>query len=232
MAMVPGVTFRTIDEPQPGAKLAAVYGQRAQAYAAWYLQHGDDARPSAAEGLEALAPAHARAGARLRGHGARGGRRRSRGRPHVHDVEAARRRDRLLAGRAARRRARSAARAELRLSGRAHGCRHPAHRLPRAHRDRGDRRRLGSVRRHERPGPGRLAHVRRPSVDGRGVRRADRDPLPARDVRHGRGGARRARAPAERPHPQPDARRRVGRRAHRLPQPRPAARRSGGCRSP
>jgi predicted choloylglycine hydrolase len=54
MAMAPGVTFRTIAEPQPGAKLAEVYGQRAQAYAAWYLQHGDAARPSAAEGLEAL----------------------------------------------------------------------------------------------------------------------------------------------------------------------------------
>ena len=54
MAMVPGITFRTIDESQPGVKLAAVYAQRAQAYAAWYVQHGDAARPSAAEGLDAL----------------------------------------------------------------------------------------------------------------------------------------------------------------------------------
>ena len=107
MAMMPGVTFRTIDEPQPGAKLAAVYAQRAQAYAAWYLQHGDAARPSAAEGLEALRlhmPELVPVYDAMR---ARGGSRRPRGRPHVHDVEAARRRDRLLAGRAARRRARS-----------------------------------------------------------------------------------------------------------------------------
>jgi predicted choloylglycine hydrolase len=54
MAMMPGITFRTIDEHRPGAKLAAVYAHRAPAYAAWYLQHGDDARPSAAEGLQAL----------------------------------------------------------------------------------------------------------------------------------------------------------------------------------
>ena len=54
MAMTPSVTFRTIDEPHPGGKLAAVYAQRAPAYAAWYLQHGGDARPSAEEGLEAL----------------------------------------------------------------------------------------------------------------------------------------------------------------------------------
>ncbi len=54
MAMAPGATFRTMDEPQPGAKLAAVFATRAEAYAAWYLQDGDAARPSAAEGVEAL----------------------------------------------------------------------------------------------------------------------------------------------------------------------------------
>jgi predicted choloylglycine hydrolase len=54
MAMIPGATFRTIDEPTPGPKLAAVFAARAEAYAAWYLQDGDEIRPSAAEGLEAL----------------------------------------------------------------------------------------------------------------------------------------------------------------------------------
>ncbi|MGZ8632110.1 MAG: C45 family autoproteolytic acyltransferase/hydrolase [Actinomycetota bacterium] len=54
MVMVPGATFRTIDEPQPGAKLAAVFATRAEAYTAWYLQEGDAARPSAVEGIEAL----------------------------------------------------------------------------------------------------------------------------------------------------------------------------------
>lgn len=54
MAMVPGVTFRTVDESQPGAKLAAVFSTRAEAYATWYLQDGDVARPSVAEGVEAL----------------------------------------------------------------------------------------------------------------------------------------------------------------------------------
>ena len=46
MAMAPGATFRTIDESHPGSKLAAVFAARAEAYAAWYLQDGDQARPS------------------------------------------------------------------------------------------------------------------------------------------------------------------------------------------
>lgn len=54
MAMIPSVTFRTIDEAQPGPKMAAVFAQRAVAYATWYLQDGDELRPSVAEGLEAL----------------------------------------------------------------------------------------------------------------------------------------------------------------------------------
>ena len=52
--MIPSVTFRTIDEARPGPKLAAIYAARAASYAAWYLQEGDEARPGAAEGLEAL----------------------------------------------------------------------------------------------------------------------------------------------------------------------------------
>lgn len=52
--MIPGATFRTVDEARPGPKLAAIYAERAGKYAAWYLQEGDAARPSAAEGLEAL----------------------------------------------------------------------------------------------------------------------------------------------------------------------------------
>jgi hypothetical protein len=52
--MVPSVGFRTIDEAQPGPKLATVFAERADAYAAWYLQDGDQLRPSAAEGLVAL----------------------------------------------------------------------------------------------------------------------------------------------------------------------------------
>lgn len=52
--MIPGATFRTIDEPMPGPKLAAVFAGRATAYAAWYLQDGDALRPSAVEGVEAL----------------------------------------------------------------------------------------------------------------------------------------------------------------------------------
>ncbi len=70
MAMLPGATFRTIDESHPGAKLATVFSARAPAYAAWYLQDGDEARPSAAEGVDALTAAHARAAAHLRGDGA------------------------------------------------------------------------------------------------------------------------------------------------------------------
>ena len=54
MAMAPGATFRTIDESHPGSKLAAVFAARAEAYAAWYLQDGDQARHSAAQGVEAL----------------------------------------------------------------------------------------------------------------------------------------------------------------------------------
>ena len=54
MALVPGVTFRTVEEARPGPKLAAIYAQRAAAYATWYLQDGDLARPSAAQGVEAL----------------------------------------------------------------------------------------------------------------------------------------------------------------------------------
>ncbi len=52
--MTPGVTFRTVDEARPGPKLAEIYAQRSAAYAAWYLQDGAEARPSAAEGFEAL----------------------------------------------------------------------------------------------------------------------------------------------------------------------------------
>jgi len=55
--MVPGVTFRTIDEARPGPKLAAIYAERSAAYAAWYLAEGDEARPSAATGeAEKLPP--------------------------------------------------------------------------------------------------------------------------------------------------------------------------------
>lgn len=49
-----GVTFRTVDEARPGPKLAAIYAARSAAYTTWYLQEGDEARPSAAEGVEAL----------------------------------------------------------------------------------------------------------------------------------------------------------------------------------
>jgi len=54
MAMIPGATFRTIDEPKPGPKMAAIFAERAAAYDSWYLQDGDELRPSAAEGLDAL----------------------------------------------------------------------------------------------------------------------------------------------------------------------------------
>ena len=54
MAMVPGATFRTIDEAKPGPKMAAIFAERAAAYDTWYLQDGDELRPSAAEGLDAL----------------------------------------------------------------------------------------------------------------------------------------------------------------------------------
>jgi predicted choloylglycine hydrolase len=54
MAMVPGATFRTIEEHRPGPKLAEVFAGRAEAYAAWYLQDGDAARPSLSEGVSAL----------------------------------------------------------------------------------------------------------------------------------------------------------------------------------
>jgi hypothetical protein len=54
MAMVPGATFRTIDEPKPGPKMAAIFAERAAAYDTWYLQDGDELRPSVAEGLDAL----------------------------------------------------------------------------------------------------------------------------------------------------------------------------------
>ena len=54
MALTLGATFRTIDEPKPGPKMAAVFSGRAAAYAAWYLQAGDELRPSAAEGIDAL----------------------------------------------------------------------------------------------------------------------------------------------------------------------------------
>lgn len=54
MAMIPGATFRTIDEPGPGPKMAAIFAERAAAYSSWYLQDGDELRPSAAEGVDAL----------------------------------------------------------------------------------------------------------------------------------------------------------------------------------
>lgn len=54
MATVPGATFHTIDEASPGPKLAAVFAARAESYAAWYLQDGDEARPTAEEGVAAL----------------------------------------------------------------------------------------------------------------------------------------------------------------------------------
>jgi predicted choloylglycine hydrolase len=54
VSVVPGVTFRTVDEAQPGSKLAEIYASRAAAYAEWYLQQGDEARPSVAEGADAL----------------------------------------------------------------------------------------------------------------------------------------------------------------------------------
>ncbi|MDH4112173.1 MAG: C45 family autoproteolytic acyltransferase/hydrolase [Actinomycetota bacterium] len=56
MAMLPGTgtTFRMLDEPVPGAKLAATYDARAEAYRAWYLQDGDIVRPSVDEGVDAL----------------------------------------------------------------------------------------------------------------------------------------------------------------------------------
>jgi predicted choloylglycine hydrolase len=52
--MIPGATFRTVDEARPGPKLATIYAERADRYAAWYLQEGEALRPSAAEGSEAL----------------------------------------------------------------------------------------------------------------------------------------------------------------------------------
>jgi predicted choloylglycine hydrolase len=54
MAMIPGATFRTIDEPEPGSKMATIFSERAASYASWYLQDGDELRPSAAEGMDAL----------------------------------------------------------------------------------------------------------------------------------------------------------------------------------
>ncbi|HEX6843641.1 MAG TPA: C45 family peptidase [Actinomycetota bacterium] len=54
MAMIPSATFRTIDEAEPGPKMAAIFAERASAYASWYLQDGDELRPSAPEGFEAL----------------------------------------------------------------------------------------------------------------------------------------------------------------------------------
>jgi len=46
--------FHTIDEPSPGPKLGAVYAARADAYAAWYLQDGDQFRPTLEEAVAAL----------------------------------------------------------------------------------------------------------------------------------------------------------------------------------
>ena len=46
--------FHTIDEPSPGPKLGAVYAARADAYAAWYLQDGDQFRPTREEAVAAL----------------------------------------------------------------------------------------------------------------------------------------------------------------------------------
>ena len=46
--------FRTIDEPSPGPKLEAVYAARADSYAAWYLQEGDELRPTLDEAVGAL----------------------------------------------------------------------------------------------------------------------------------------------------------------------------------
>ncbi len=48
------IEFRAVDEEHPGPKLRAIYQQRAEAYAAWYLRDGDVARPSAEEGILAL----------------------------------------------------------------------------------------------------------------------------------------------------------------------------------
>jgi predicted choloylglycine hydrolase len=50
----PEVTFRAVDEDQPGAKLRALYARRSEAYKAWYLHDGDAARPSLQEGVRAL----------------------------------------------------------------------------------------------------------------------------------------------------------------------------------
>ena len=52
--MTIGATFRTIDEPLPGSKLAAVFAARSEAYAAWYLQEGDEARPTLEEASTAI----------------------------------------------------------------------------------------------------------------------------------------------------------------------------------
>jgi len=47
-------SFRTIDEPSPGSKLGAIYAGRAESYAAWYLQEGDELRPTLEEAVGAL----------------------------------------------------------------------------------------------------------------------------------------------------------------------------------
>ena len=136
------------------------------------------------------ARAHARARARLRA----GGRARGRRRPRRADalvVQAAAVPRRVLAGRVDARR-RADARAQLRLrpvavrgadlvdaAAREAGHRHE--RLP-----------VGTARRDERRRARRLADVRRPPRARRRVRYPDRHALPARDVRHDRGGARRA----------------------------------------
>jgi predicted choloylglycine hydrolase len=48
------IEFRAVAEEHPGSKLRAIYQQRAEAYAAWYLRDGDAARPSTDEGILAL----------------------------------------------------------------------------------------------------------------------------------------------------------------------------------
>ena len=50
----PPITFRVVDEDRPGPKMRALFQQRAESYAAWYLRDGDAARPSIAEGEQAL----------------------------------------------------------------------------------------------------------------------------------------------------------------------------------
>ena len=176
------IAFEAVGE----SRLPGLFAQRWPAYRRWYEQDGEARAAVARAGRRGARAAHARARADLVGARGRHRRRRAR-RTDAHAVRPAAAAERVLAGRAARG---GGAGAQLRLRPEPLRCRRAGDAVRRHAGDRHGRPAVGPARRRQRPRARGVVHLRRPALRRSRLQRPDRRPLPARDVRDGRGGRR------------------------------------------